>query len=85
MTPAQITEWRQFIGVKRRQAADLLGIGYTTYCRHESGAKGDEIPRTIELACIAIAAACANGWHEGRSAWVGGIRMEKPLLLFPPP
>lgn len=56
MTPAQFTEWRQRLGLKRtgpKGASEALGVSKNMPAKYESGEA--EIPRYIALACSALA------------------------------
>jgi transcriptional regulator with XRE-family HTH domain len=59
MTPANLTAWRQRLGLTKAQAAEALGISYSMYRYYEAGRREDgrsvEIPRAIALACSALA------------------------------
>jgi len=61
MTPEQFKEWRVAMGYRSRDvAADALGLSRSTVELYETGVRRDneksvEIPRTVELACAALA------------------------------
>jgi transcriptional regulator with XRE-family HTH domain len=63
MTPDELRAWRQRLGLSQRQAAEALGVGHTMYGHYERGYRKDgpegrrdvAIPRTVALACAAIA------------------------------
>lgn len=67
MTPEQFRAWRAALGLTQRQAAAKLGLSVSMVKNYESGHlrrrdahTGElievEIPRTVALACAAIAA-----------------------------
>jgi transcriptional regulator with XRE-family HTH domain len=58
MTPNDLTAWRQRLRLTKAQAADALGLSYSAYRYYEAGerdGKPVEIPRTVALACAAVA------------------------------
>jgi transcriptional regulator with XRE-family HTH domain len=57
MTPAQLTAWRQDRGWSGAEAARQLGCARNSMAAWEAGRA--EIPRYIELACVAL----ANNWQ----------------------
>ncbi|RIY02058.1 XRE family transcriptional regulator [Aureimonas flava] len=51
-------EWRRALGWKQREAADRLGLKKRVIQYYEKGDRGGkqvEIPRAVELACLALA------------------------------
>lgn len=52
MTAADLRAWQQAMGYTQQQAADALGVSWATYKRYLTG----EVPRTVALACAALAA-----------------------------
>lgn len=57
MTPGQFRAWRKRLGLKQKDAADLLGLKKRVIQYYEKGkrdGKNVEIPRTVELACYAL-------------------------------
>jgi transcriptional regulator with XRE-family HTH domain len=63
LTPTDLTAWRQRLGLSKAQAAKALGVSYSMYRYYEAGQREDgrnvEIPRTVALACSAIACGLA--------------------------
>lgn len=58
MTPTDLQAWRQRLGLSKAEAAEALGLSYSGYRYYEAGerdGKPVEIPRTVALACAAIA------------------------------
>jgi len=53
VTPDQIRDWRARLSITQREAAERLGLSLRGYQKYESGEAA--IPRSIELACAAIA------------------------------
>ncbi len=61
MTPEQFKAWRTRMGFSQSRAAEALGISRSSVINYEAGEhRGDgrpaPIPKTVELACAAIAA-----------------------------
>jgi len=57
MKPAEFREWRKNLGLKQKDAAELLGLKKRVIQYYEHGkrdGKSVEIPKTVELACYAI-------------------------------
>lgn len=58
MTADELRTWRQRLGLSKAGAAEALGISYSMYRYYEAGqrdGKAVEIPRTVALACAAVA------------------------------
>lgn len=60
MTPDQFREWRQQLGLGQAAAARALGLSRSRVIDYERGIKRGtdrpaSIPRTVELACMALA------------------------------
>lgn len=58
MKPAEFRQWRKRLGLKQKDAADLLGLKKRVIQYYERGSRDGktvEIPKTVELACYAIA------------------------------
>lgn len=59
MTPADLRAWRERLSLTQGEAAKRLGLGKSTYVNYERGARSDgypvRIPRTVALACAAVA------------------------------
>ncbi len=63
MTPDAFRDWRKSMGLKQKDAADLLGLKKRVIQYYEQGkrdGKAVEIPRTVELACWALAQGTAG-------------------------
>lgn len=57
MTPAQFRSWRKSLGLKQKDAAELLGLKKRVIQYYEKGKRDGKsvgIPTTVELACYAI-------------------------------
>jgi transcriptional regulator with XRE-family HTH domain len=57
MTPDQFKSWRKAMGLKQKEAADLLGLKKRVIQYYEHGkrdGKAVEIPKTVALACYAV-------------------------------
>lgn len=68
MTPDQFRAWRKANGWKQRELADRLGLKRRMiqyYERGDRGGKEVEIPKTVRLACYAIA--CGVEEFDGRT------------------
>lgn len=52
MTPTALKEARQRLGLSQTDMADAIGRGYRQYSDYERGV--DPIPRTVELAVLAV-------------------------------
>ena len=58
MTPERFRAWRKGLGLKQKDAADRLGLKKRVIQYYEKGdrdGKEVEIPKTVELACLALA------------------------------
>ena len=60
MLPKELKDWRLRMGLTQEAAADELGVSLTTMELYERGSRRDSdqpvtIPRSIELACAALA------------------------------
>lgn len=53
--PQDFKAWRERLGYTQSDAADALGLGRRTIAYYESGQQ--EIPRTVQLACVALSLA----------------------------
>ena len=68
MTPEQFRAWRKANGWKQRELADRLGLKRRMIQYYERGnrdGKDVEIPKTVRLACYAIA--CGVEEFDGRT------------------
>jgi transcriptional regulator with XRE-family HTH domain len=60
MTPDQFKAWRAHLGLSQQAAAEMLGLSKGSIELYERGTRRDDnrpvvIPRTVELACAALA------------------------------
>jgi transcriptional regulator with XRE-family HTH domain len=58
MTPDQFRHWRKRLGLKQKEAADQLGLKKRVIQYYEKGTRDGkkvEIPKTVRLACYALA------------------------------
>ena len=68
MTPEQFRAWRKANGWKQRELADRLGLKRRMIQYYERGnrdGKDVEIPKTVRLACYAIA--CGVEEYDGHT------------------
>jgi transcriptional regulator with XRE-family HTH domain len=59
MTPPQFKAWRKAMGLKQKDAAERLGLKKRVIQYYEHGhrdGKKVDVPKSVELACYAIAA-----------------------------
>ncbi|MCG6859412.1 MAG: helix-turn-helix transcriptional regulator [Salaquimonas sp.] len=59
MTPDQFRSWRKSLGLKQKDAAELLGLKKRVIQYYEKGKRDGKsvgIPKTVELACYALSA-----------------------------
>ena len=57
MSPRQFRQWRRSLGLKQKEAADLLGLKKRMIQYYEKGerdGKSITIPKYIRLACYAV-------------------------------
>ncbi|WP_417690892.1 helix-turn-helix domain-containing protein [Roseibium sp.] len=57
MTPEQFRTWRKSLGLKQKDAADLLGLKKRMIQYYEKGRRDGrpvEIPKPVRLACFAL-------------------------------
>lgn len=66
MTPEQFREWRAYMGYTLREAAEALDLSCGAVQSFEAGARSEGrrviIPRTVELACAALAVGIRKYW-----------------------
>lgn len=60
MTPDDFKAWRKSMGMTQTEAGDALGVSKGTIINYEAGKRRDdgrtvEIPKTVALACTAVA------------------------------
>lgn len=63
MSPEAFREWRKSLGLKQKDAADLLGLKKRVIQYYEKGCrdgKNVEIPKSVRLACHAISNGIAD-------------------------
>ena len=63
MNPDQFKQWRKSLGLKQKDAADLLGLKKRIIQYYEKGDREGrkvEVPKSVRLACYAI----TNGVHD---------------------
>ena len=69
MTPAQFKTWRKNLGLKQKDAAELLGLKKRVIQYYERGKRDGKsvgIPKTVELACYALSQGI--GGYDGEEA-----------------
>jgi len=57
MKPAEFKAWRKRLGLKQKEAAEVLGLKKRMIQYYEKGmrdGKKVKIPKTVELACYAV-------------------------------
>lgn len=66
MTPEQFREWRTCMGYTLLEAAEVLDLSAGAVQSYEAGARPEGrrvvIPRTVELACAALALGIRKYW-----------------------
>ncbi|MBZ8132173.1 DNA-binding transcriptional regulator [Afifella sp. IM 167] len=68
MTPEQFKAWRKQLGMKQKEAADRLGLKKRMIQYYETGerdGKKVKIPKSVRLACYALAMGVAD--YDGES------------------
>ena len=63
MTPDGFRTWRKALGLKQKDAAEMLGLKKRVIQYYEKGTrdgKAVEIPKTVRLACYAISNGVAD-------------------------
>ena len=79
MSPEGFRAWRKGLGLKQKDAAEMLGLKKRVIQYYEKGTrdgKAVEVPKTVRLACYAISngvtdfdgsggSTRANGAHDG--------------------
>lgn len=69
MSPQQFRIWRRALGLKQKDAADYLGLKKRMIQYYEKGnrdGRAVEIPKSIRLACFALAQGIAD--FDGQNA-----------------
>ncbi|MCB9958842.1 MAG: helix-turn-helix transcriptional regulator [Rhodospirillaceae bacterium] len=69
MTPATFKRWRKSLGLSQKEAARALGLKRRVVQYYEKGERDGapiEIPKTVRLACYAVA--MGRGDYEGPPA-----------------
>lgn len=83
MAPEQFRTWRKALGLKQRDAADRLGLKKRMIQYYEKGKRDGKaviIPKTVRLACAALAHGVADfdGVTESRAQSVATPPAEAP-------
>ncbi len=68
MNSDRFREWRRSLGLKQKDAADKLGLKKRVIQYYEKGdrdGKRVEIPKTVELACLALSLGVET--YDGRA------------------
>jgi len=63
MPPAAFKRWRKSLGLSQKEAAAALGLKRRAVQYYEKGERGGDpvpIPKTVRLACYALAQGCAD-------------------------
>ena len=61
MTPAGFKQWRKSLGLSQKEAANRLGLKRRVVQYYEKGERNGgrvTIPKTVRLACYAVASGC---------------------------
>lgn len=71
MTAEQFKAWRAAMGLSQQQAAEALGLSRLSIINYEAGRRREDgrpvaIPKTVELACAALAAGL-DPWTDERA------------------
>ncbi len=68
MTPENFNSWRKAMGLKRKEAAALLGTKKHVICTYEKSTDHYKkaIPKAVELACYALSRGVSE--FDGRTA-----------------
>lgn len=85
MSPKQFRHWRRSLGLKQKDAADLLGLKKRMIQYYEKGerdGKSVDIPKYVRLACYALSSGIAD--FDGdetimRAEPVGSVLVERNL------
>nr|WP_078707900.1 helix-turn-helix transcriptional regulator [Consotaella salsifontis] len=67
MKPEEFRAWRRSLGLKQKDAAERLGLKKRVIQYYEKGhrdGKRVDVPRTVELACLALSLGCER--YDGR-------------------
>lgn len=83
MAPEQFRAWRKALGLKQRDAAERLGLKKRMIQYYEKGKRDGKpvvIPKTVRLACAALARGVADydGLSERRDPPAGAEAGEAP-------
>lgn len=72
MTAEDLIRWRRVLGLKRTQAARMLGVSERTMTYYEKGRDGQpvDIPLSIAYACTAIYHRCPE-WGTSYTSQIG--------------
>ncbi|MDF2995864.1 MAG: hypothetical protein K0R27_1501 [Xanthobacteraceae bacterium] len=86
MTPEQFREWRAYMGYTLREAAEALDLSSGAVQSYEAGARPEGrrvvIPRTVELACAALAVGIRKYWSPQAPVSSVGGRELAPLTTM---
>ncbi|WP_051630744.1 helix-turn-helix domain-containing protein [Afifella pfennigii] len=86
MTPDQFKAWRKQLGMKQKEAAERLGLKKRMIQYYETGerdGKKVKIPKSVRLACYALAMGVAD--YDGESAvFEDGETRGEPQSETPP-
>lgn len=79
MTAERFREWRKSLGLKQKDAADLLGLKKRVIQYYEKGSRDGkkvEIPKSVRLACFALSLG-ATDFNGETPAYDGDSSPEK--------
>ena len=82
MNPDDFRAWRKALGLKQKDAAEKLGLKKRVIQYYEKGARDGkriEIPKTVELSCLALSLGIET--YDGR----GLPRSASELISAKPP
>ncbi len=80
MSPEQFRRWRKSLGLKQREAAELLGLKKRVIQYYETGkrdGKSVQIPQTVRLACHALSNGVRD--YDGESAVLAAPAADSPI------
>lgn len=81
MSPASFRRWRKSLHLSQKEAAAALGLKRRILQYYEKGVRDGEpvgIPKTVRLACFALAQGCDDYGGPGEPAGDGAAAAEAP-------
>lgn len=86
MTPELFRKWRKSLGLKQKDAAEMLGLKKRMIQYYEKGDRNGrpvEIPKAVRLACYALSAGIAD--FDGAAPVPSQVRRPAPPASGQPP